>query len=587
MRLAVYILLSFATLRGIAQSTFQSKLSCEAKTDYTVYGVVESKGKPLAGVAVSDGYEITQTDRQGRYYLKSQKRNGYVFVTSPGNYTYEVKDALPQLWANLKQPAGQAERHDFHLVKADHKRFSFIGLSDIHLANYYDAQQHLREKVMPVVNDAVGYIKKTYGKKNKIYTINCGDSSYDTYWVAGNYTIRDFPATLKDIRYPVPMFNVMGNHDNDPFQLEGEDVDFRAEQAFRDALGPTYYSFNIGAVHFVVMDNIIYNNKPGTTFAKVGLPGEKDFTVGFTANQMEWLRKDLELQDHSSPLVVCMHDPIYLRPKNDKQEYKHNFTDPENLKDFLKLVTTFSEIHFLDGHTHRNFTYRNDSLHIIDHNVSSICGNWWRTGFKGYDTYTIGRTRKGEKVYHEGHEQINPDGTPSGFYIFHVDGKKFTWQYQALSDPIDVQFRAFDMNEVRRYSQQSTGFADFIKAYPSRCDFRKVPDNQVWLNVWAWDPQWKVKVYEDGKEIPAKFALLENPEYVYWYNFFMTVDNDRFTSPSYNNVKHGMSFRIKCSSPTSTLDIEVTDPFGRTYRQTMKRPQAFDPNAKRKHYLGI
>ena len=539
MRLAFYIILTFIGINGVAQSTFTSILPCNAKPGYSVYGIVEHQGKPLSDVIVSDGYEITRTDRQGCYYLKSLKRNGYVFVTTPGNYTYDVKDALPQFWANLKLPQTQAERHDFHLNKANHKSYSFIGMSDIHLANYYDAQQHLREKVMPVVNDAIGYIKRTYGKKNKIYSINCGDSSYDTYWVTGSYTIRDFPATLKDIKYPTPMFCVMGNHDNDPFELAGKDVDFRAEQAYRDALGPTYYSFNIGKVHFVVLDNIIYNNT------------------------------------------------VHLRPKNDLQVYKHNFTDPQNLKEFLSIVKPFAETHFIDGHTHRNFTYRNDSLNIIDHNISSICGNWWRTGFKGYDTYTMGRTPKGEKVYHEGHDQINPDGTPSGFYIFHVDGKRISWQYQSLADPIDVQFRAFDMNEVRRYSQASSDFADFINAYPSRCDFRKVPDNQVWLNVWAWDPTWKVKVYEDGKEIPAKFALLENPEFVYWYNFFMTVDNGRFTSPSYKNVKHGMAFRIKCSSPTSTLDIEVTDSFGRTYRQTMKRPQAFDPNAKKKHYLGI
>ena len=562
---------------GFSQSVFQSKLPCSPTTDCTIYGTVECNGKPLSNVIVSDGYEITKTDKQGRYFLVSQKRNGYVFVTAPGNYAYEVKDALPQLWANLNNSKGIAERHDFRLVKASHKKFAFIALTDIHMANYYDAPQHFRNKDVPVIRNTVNGLLKKHGKKYKVYTINGGDSSYDTYWVTGSYTIRDFPATLKETQYPTPMFNVMGNHDNDPFELAGKDVDFRAEQAYRDALGPTYYSFNIGKIHFVVLDNIIYNNKPGKGFESMGLPGMIDYTVGITPNQMEWLRKDLALQPHDAPLVVCMHDPLFLRKKLSLTEYKHNFDDPSNAKELIRLISTFPETHIIDGHSHRNYTFHCDSLRIIDHNVSSICGNWWRTGFTGYDTYTISRTKKGEKVFHKGHDQINPDGTPSGYYVFNVDGRKITWRYQSLSDPADVQFRAWDMNEVRRYSQNSSDYADFINAYYKRCDYRQLPDNQVWINVWAFDSKWKIRVWEDGKEIPAKLDLLESPEYTYWYNFFMAVDNGRFDSPSYQKVKYGVSFRVQCSSPTSTLRIEATDSFGNKYTKIMTRPQKFDP----------
>ena len=93
---------------GFSQSVFQSKLPCSPTTDCTIFGTVECNGKPLSNVIVSDGYEITKTDKQGRYFLVSQKRNGYVFVTAPGNYAYEVKDALPQLWANLNNSKGIA-----------------------------------------------------------------------------------------------------------------------------------------------------------------------------------------------------------------------------------------------------------------------------------------------------------------------------------------------------------------------------------------------------------------------------------------------------------------------------------------------
>jgi len=578
MKKTLFILFYFTSLGIFSQSTFQSSLTCDQRNGYTVYGIVESDGKPLSGVIVSDGYEITKTDKQGRYYLASQKRNGYVFVTSPGNYTYEVKNALPSLWANLHKDKQTAERHDFQLIKANHKKFAFIGLSDFHMGNYYNAHQYLVDKFVPVVNNTIQELHKKYGNNYKVYTINGGDSSYDTYWVTTSYTIRDFPTTLKDIKYPTPMFNVMGNHDNDPFELEGPDVDFRAEQAYRDALGPTYYSFNIGKVHFVILDNIIYNNKPGKTYAKMGLPGIKDFTVGITPSQMEWLRKDLALQSHKAPLVVCLHDPIFLRKKQSLTEHRHNFTDPANVEELIKLISTFSETHIIDGHSHCNSTYYCDSLHIIDHNVSSVCGNWWRTGFSGYDTFTLGRTPKGEKVLRKAHDQINPDGTLTGYYVFYVNGKKITWDYQSISEPKNVQLRAWDMNEVRQYCRNNSDYEHFIKVYSKRCDYRKIPDNQVWINVWAFDSKWKIKAWENGKEVPVKFEPLENPEYTFWYNFYMSVANGRFDNPSYNKVKHGITFLVECSSPTSTLDIEVTDSFGKKYHQTMIRPKKFDPN---------
>ena len=50
---------------AFAQSTFTSQLPVKARKGATVMGVVEADGKPLQGVAVSDGYEITTTDKKG------------------------------------------------------------------------------------------------------------------------------------------------------------------------------------------------------------------------------------------------------------------------------------------------------------------------------------------------------------------------------------------------------------------------------------------------------------------------------------------------------------------------------------------
>jgi hypothetical protein len=39
-------------------------------------------------------------------------------------------------------------------------------------------------------------------------------------------------------------------------------------------------------------------------------------------------------------------------------------------------------------------------------------------------------------------------------------------------------------------------------------------------------------------------------------------------------------FKVKASSASSTLEIKVTDRFGKTYSETMKRPKAFSYDMK-------
>lgn len=39
-------------------------------------------------------------------------------------------------------------------------------------------------------------------------------------------------------------------------------------------------------------------------------------------------------------------------------------------------------------------------------------------------------------------------------------------------------------------------------------------------------------------------------------------------------------FTVDASGPATTLEIEVTDSFGKVYRETMTRPKAFGPQMK-------
>ena len=49
------------------------------------------------------------------------------------------------------------------------------------------------------------------------------------------------------------LYNVIGNHDHDPNSIASN---FDATNPFLTNVAPAWYSFNIGAVHFVVIDDI-------------------------------------------------------------------------------------------------------------------------------------------------------------------------------------------------------------------------------------------------------------------------------------------------------------------------------------------
>ena len=57
-----------------------------------------------------------------------------------------------------------------------------------------------------------------------------------------------------------PVYNVIGNHD-DAFEkanLVMKSNDLKADTVYKRHYGPTYYSYNRGKVHYVVLDDVEY-----------------------------------------------------------------------------------------------------------------------------------------------------------------------------------------------------------------------------------------------------------------------------------------------------------------------------------------
>lgn len=562
--LTVFVL-SF--INSSAQSTFTSNLAARAKGDANIYGVVECDGKPVEGVAVSDGYTIVLTDRKGQYCFRSAKRNGNVFITIPSGYeaVRDGNDVVPQFWAELCCDIDSTERHDFALKAVDNDRHVIVAVADIHIANHHNDMSNFRDIFIPKLNKE---LEKYHNAGIPAYTFCLGDSTHDLYWYDYLYDIGDFRSTLEEIRYPTPLFNTLGNHDHDGATPCDENTDFNAAAKYRKAFGPTYYSVNIGKIHYIMLDNMKYVNTPGGKIAK-GIVGTRNCKTELSAEQLEWLKKDLELvTDKNTPIVIGVHSPIYRYRNGMDGEINNALSEPGGSL-LTDLLQPFPNVHVISGHAHRNRTTygRDDSskpeiANIIEHNIVAVSGSlWYSSGFGG--------------------PMLGSLGEPAGCKIFTIDNTRIEWYFSPTQLPSSEQFRCFDMNTVREYFKNNGEVRVFIDHFPERTDYAGWDtDNSVMINVWDWANDWKIKVTENGKELDVKRCKAENPQMLIGLDIPNSLWNQDFDSKKNKRKLHPHMFHVIASGPDTTIEVTVTDCFGKEYKQTMVRPKPFHLHMK-------
>lgn len=525
--------LSKVRFHFIERSVVADKEGC------SVYGRISCGDKGVSGVTVSDGVEVTQTDADGVYYLHSDKKYGYVWLSVPGGYEPPVKGILPVFWQPLEMPASVHERRDFELEAADNDRFTLYVLGDMHLANRLNDLVQFAEFAEDLRAEMAG----ASGRK---YALTLGDMTWDLYWYDHNYGFAQYLDTMERSFKDLPVFHTMGNHDND-FHRIG---DFNKEIPYRTRLTPTYYSFNLGKIHFIVLDDIDYN-ETGT-----GDKNRRHYKCNFTSDQMDWLRKDLSYVDKGTPVILSTHAPVFRPSPSGGFRPGLSGADAPGEGDTKELIEALKgrTVHFFTAHTHMMFNYdRLEEERFYEHNAGSICGSWW---WCGYLTSGI---------------NLGQDGSPSGYTILEAEGKEFRWKYKAVGYPESCQFRAYDMNEVRKAVTMESaggksGFRPFVEAVGNH------DPNTVLLNVWNWDDRWTVEVTENGKRLDAAPRYDMDPLHI----LAMTAKRFKSTdSPNFTTLPWTHFFEVTASAPDTELHIKVTDRFGSTFEETMKRPKPF------------
>ena len=498
----------------------------------TVWGLVSCDGKGIPGVVVSDGVEVVVTDSRGVYQMASKKEIGYVFISVPSGYEAASIGVLPQLHKQLTKSSYVCERVDFIVYESgDQTKHTMLYFGDMHMANRTkDRSQFLR-----FTSEINEYMKANPGAK--IYALTLGDMTWDLYWYSNAYSFDEY---LKDMNVieGLQVFHTIGNHDHD-MNATG---DFYTAARFREKLCPNYYSFNVGDIHYVVLDDIECTNAS----ASMTDGGVRSYKNNLTSEMLAWLKKDLSFVPKTTPLVVALHAPVHDRNGN---------ANLGNNAVFLSLIYDYNTT-IVSGHSH--VLYNVVKSNYVEHNNGAICAAWWWAG-KYNPTFNIGT-----------------DGTPNGYRITSVNGKEQTSLFKAIGRPDSYQFRAYDRNSIcinaANYGvlqeRESILFEEDYGSYRTASSA-----NEVIVNVWDWDPSWKVEMFEDGKALSvSQMSGSYDPAFLIAYTIPRLLENNGVT---WHSSKTNHLFKAAASSASSTVEIKVTDDEGRVYTQTMQRPLDF------------
>jgi hypothetical protein len=235
----------------------------------------------IAGVAVSDLHDVAITGADGRYTLATAPDAAAVFVSLPDGWA-----AAGRFW-RLLADAPQAAL-DFPLARRPvTASFTFLHASDT----------HLNAESLPRLRRLKGVVEATHPD----FVLITGDLIKDALRV-GEAEARPLYEMLSSelAQFPVPVFCVPGNHDlfgiERHLSLVSPKNPLYGRALCRRYVGPEYYSFTWGGIHFLGLDSVDYDD--------LWYYGHLD------ATQLAWVERDLAAAPASMPVVTFNHIPF-------------------------------------------------------------------------------------------------------------------------------------------------------------------------------------------------------------------------------------------------------------------------------------
>lgn len=278
---AALLLLAFSQNEALAQkvSSFEGRVF----NDKNGNGILDKGEKGLAGVAVTDGFLVVTTDREGRYTISPNPRARFITVSTPdgwrntNRFFSDVREAVSGVKIEGEIQHKGNPGLDFGLAKC--KTYgSFAHMSDIEDRIYMEWIDRLKEYASLHDQDFIAVT---------------GDICYES-------GLKFFSKAMIDGNVGRRMVYTIGNHD----LIKGyEDYlgNSYGEKLFEDCFGPAWYSFTAAGVHFIVTPMLMGDAKPS-----------------YSADDIRaWIQEDLKAIPQGMLVMMFNHDAAeQLIPEN-------------------------------------------------------------------------------------------------------------------------------------------------------------------------------------------------------------------------------------------------------------------------------
>ncbi len=262
-------------------------------------------GEPgIAGISLSNGLEVVQSGPDGGYSLPVAEGD-VLFITKPAGYAVPLdKDNLPR-FHYIHDPDGTPAEFglrfqgiaatgalpgsiDFPLRKSPEP-------DDFKVIWFADTQAQTPAELDYLRDDVVAELIGT----DAAFGVTAGDVLYDDLTL--------FPRHNRIIgRIGIPWYNVPGNHDLNYLSPD----DRHSLETFKRTYGPTYYSFDYGRVHFVMLDSVLYHGRNAGR-SEPNAWGAGTYEGRISQVQLDWLANDLRFVPADKLVVVGMHIQLH------------------------------------------------------------------------------------------------------------------------------------------------------------------------------------------------------------------------------------------------------------------------------------
>lgn len=458
-------------------------------------------------VPVSNGRDVVLTDWRGRYRLPVSE-DAIVFVAKPGGwatpldangiprfyYIHKPEGSPPDLAYPGVAPTGPLpDRIDFPLHRQREPRsFQVLVFGDTQPSTIHELDLLGHDVVEEVIGTPASF------------GISLGDL------VGDDLALLD-PLNQMLGRIGIPWYNVMGNHD---VNLRARS-DQSSDETFERIYGPSTYAFSYADVHFIVLDDVVYEGARG----EERTPGA--YAGGLSQRQLQFVENYLATVPRDRLVVLAMHIPFDSPP----------YSVPE-YPELLALLEDRPHTLSLAAHMHFQESQFYGSHHHLIHATTS--GSWW---LGAEDEVGIP------------HATMRC-GAPNGYSIIDFDGNDYSIRFKAARRPADHQMNVFAPESA------TTGEAGAT---------------EVIVNVFAGSERTRVEMRlgSDARWTPLRREAREDPYYL------RAIERDllrnprpRFFLPPAIPSPHVWVGTLPDDPPpgVQTLEVRATDMYGQTFR---------------------